>query len=635
MSESVESALRQANEELQSLYEGSAEGILVADADTRRFVRANPAICELLGYSEEEMLSLSVADIHPAESLPEVLERFEDMRQRRLKCTRNLPCLRKNGTVVYVDIAVSYLRCRVRPLLLGFFRDVTEQNRTIELLRAGEERYRLIADNVGDVIWTASLTLSDSENAAANGDVAAIVDAVLNRWRFSFVSPAAERVFGYTSEEVAGLSLRDITTPASHARIREAMIEEFIARSPGIEDRFQQHVLESEFLAKDGSSRWCEVVSTYVRDDKGLPTSVLGITRDISARRKAEQALREPESKLRSLFENLPDVVATVDRNASIYFVNRGAPGIDRKVLRKMSGLDLVAPEHREMCRRALQEAFETGLPQTIELQDIFGHWWSTRAILLAEEDDGEHALIICTDVTQERLATEAVDKEQRLLRQLLELHERERRLMAYEIHDGFAQQLTGALFRLQGFREAHARDPAEAWESFDSAVRLIGRAIDETRRLISGLRPPILDESGVIRAIEYLVCEDGKYDGPTIEFAHDVAFERLAPPLESAIFRIVQESLHNACRHSRSDRIRVELVQHGDRIHIDIRDWGVGFCTETVEEQRFGLQGIRERVRLLDGRIVIDSAPGKGTHIAVELPLVDSAGGPAPATVL
>jgi signal transduction histidine kinase len=158
----------------------------------------------------------------------------------------------------------------------------------------------------------------------------------------------------------------------------------------------------------------------------------------------------------------------------------------------------------------------------------------------------------------------------------------------------------------------------------------LISRSIDETRRLISGLRPPILDEAGIIQAIEYLVCEHGRQGGPKIEFVHDVAFERLAPPLESAVFRIVQESLQNACRHSRSDRVRVELVQRGDRIHIDIRDWGVGFSAETVEEQRFGLQGIRERVRLLDGRVVIESAPGKGTHIGVELPSVDRAEGSA-----
>ncbi len=112
------------------------------------------------------------------------------------------------------------------------------------------------------------------------------------------------------------------------------------------------------------------------------------------------------------------------------------------------------------------------------------------------------------------------------------------------------------------------------------------------------------------------------KDGGPEIEFEHDMAGERLPPPLENAIFRIVQESLNNACRHSRSDKIRVSLARRDNRICIDVRDWGVGFDPSAVEEQRFGLQGIRERVRLLEGSVAIESAPGEGTHIAVELPL-------------
>ncbi len=155
--------------------------------------------------------------------------------------------------------------------------------------------------------------------------------------------------------------------------------------------------------------------------------------------------------------------------------------------------------------------------------------------------------MAICTDVTGQRLASEGVKKEQQLLRRLLDIHEQERQLIAYEIHDGFAQQLAGALFRLQAFRETFARNPAEAWKGFDSGVHLVCRAIDETRRLISGLRPPVLDEFGVIEAVQNLVYEQNRAGGPEIEFEQDMAGERFPPPLENAIFRIVQESLTNA----------------------------------------------------------------------------------------
>jgi signal transduction histidine kinase len=147
---------------------------------------------------------------------------------------------------------------------------------------------------------------------------------------------------------------------------------------------------------------------------------------------------------------------------------------------------------------------------------------------------------------------------------------------------------------------------------------------MDEARRLISGLRPPILDESGIVAAVDYLICEHEKLGDPKIEFIHNVQFDRLALPLETAVFRIVQETLTNACQHSRSEKVRVELLQRRGHIQIQVQDWGIGFDPEKVEENRFGLQGIRERARLLGGLVSIDTAPGRGTRITTELPLLD-----------
>ena len=144
-----------------------------------------------------------------------------------------------------------------------------------------------------------------------------------------------------------------------------------------------------------------------------------------------------------------------------------------------------------------------------------------------------------------------------------------------------------------------------------------------EARRLISGVRPPILDEQGVVAAVDHLVNEERRKNGPRIEYLSKVEFNRLAPIMENAVYRIAQEALANACRHSRSKKIKVVLVQHGDQLRIEVQDQGVGFKLEDVEERQFGLSGIRERARLLGGQTTIESEPGKGTRIAVELPIV------------
>ncbi|MEN6405363.1 MAG: PAS domain S-box protein [Thermoguttaceae bacterium] len=633
MNQSSESAFRQIHDELSAIYDRSTEGILVIDPDTRRLVRANRAMSDFLGYAESELLSLSVDDIHPAKVMPDVVQVFADLRRGHPRSARNLVCRRKDGSLIRADVAACRLGDEPRSMILGLFHDATAQNRANELLRASEQRHRMIADNVDDMVWTVSLNLSDDEKVRAMTDTEAVVDAVLKRWRFSFVSSAAERVFGYAPSEVAGLSLRDITTEATFLKIRETMIRNVTDHFPTLDATAPQHVFEGQFLAKTSSPRWCEVVSAYLRDDDGMPTDLIGITRDITNRRAAERALRESESTLRGLFENLPDVVLMVDRAGIIRFANRGIGEIDRAGMLGGSGFQLLIPEHHPCVAEAIRRVFADGTLQRCDCQDIFGCWWACRIIAPPKDGDSQLATVIATDVTQRRMAAEAIQKEQQLLRRLLDLHERERQLTAYDIHDGFAQELTGALFRLQAFREAHAKRPETAWKDFDSAVRLLGRAIDEARRLISGLRPPVLDESGIVQAIEYLVCERATLDGPEVKFVHDVAFERLAPPLESTVFRIVQESLQNACRHSHSDKVRIELVQRGRRIHIDVRDWGVGFRTDQVEEQRFGLQGIRERVRLLKGCVEIESAPGQGAHIHVELPMVDRDGDVADAS--
>lgn len=214
------------------------------------------------------------------------------------------------------------------------------------------------------------------------------------------------------------------------------------------------------------------------------------------------------------------------------------------------------------------------------------------------------------------------MQENRRLIQELLDLQERDRQLVAYEIHDGFVQQATAALMHLRAFREMHGRDAEEAWETFDAAVRSVKESIDEARRLMAGLRPPVLDEAGVVAAIDYLSRDVHGGGTPQIEFSHAVQFDRLSPLVETTIFRIAQESLTNARRHSRSEKVRISLVQQGDRVRLEVQDWGVGFDPERVDNSRLGLQGIRERARMLGGLATIETSPDNGTRVVAELPL-------------
>ncbi len=224
-------------------------------------------------------------------------------------------------------------------------------------------------------------------------------------------------------------------------------------------------------------------------------------------------------------------------------------------------------------------------------------------------------------NVLERQKTDQELRREKEFLRELLDLQERERKLVAYEIHDGLAQKLAGALLRFQAVAPLCKQNQ----DTFDAGVDLLTQSVDETRSLISGLRPPILDESGVIAAIDYLVCEQQQHGCPDIVFKHQLHCERLAPPLETALFRIVQEALTNACRHSQSDKVHVTLKEENDQIRLSVEDWGIGFDPQKVPHERYGLRGIRERVHLLGGQATVHSTPNQGTRISVRLPLLQN----------
>lgn len=219
-------------------------------------------------------------------------------------------------------------------------------------------------------------------------------------------------------------------------------------------------------------------------------------------------------------------------------------------------------------------------------------------------------------------VANEQLLREQRLLKQSLKMHDRERQVIAYEIHDGLAQQLVGADMALQLAGGALGRE-GRAKTNYETGMDMLARCISETRRLIHGVRPPLLDEEGVVAAIRNLLTEDTHGDGPEPEFRHPANLQRMEPVLENAVYRIIQEAVTNARQHSGSDRIEVTLALEEDFLHLAVQDWGRGFDVKQKKGKAMGLRGIKKRAKLLGGRAKIESETGRGTRVLVDLPLV------------
>jgi signal transduction histidine kinase len=209
-------------------------------------------------------------------------------------------------------------------------------------------------------------------------------------------------------------------------------------------------------------------------------------------------------------------------------------------------------------------------------------------------------------------------------LRQGLDLQEQQRSLLAFEIHDGLIQYITAARLHLQTAVELAGGLGAEAAEQFGRGMAALQDAFEEARCLIGGLHPPTVEGVGLIAAVEALVEQQQSLGDVEIEFVAGKGFIGLSRFQETTIFRIVQEALTNARRHSGSPRIRVELSQEAGQIRVDVRDWGCGFDLQASFDG-YGLKGIRHRARVLQGDASITSSSGLGTHVAVQFPVTST----------
>jgi signal transduction histidine kinase len=195
-----------------------------------------------------------------------------------------------------------------------------------------------------------------------------------------------------------------------------------------------------------------------------------------------------------------------------------------------------------------------------------------------------------------------------------------DRQLISYDIHDGLVQYMTGAAMQLESIDRASIAD-LNSRSALEKAAALLHEAIADARRLVSGMRVAALEQEGLIGAIGRIIDETCRSAGIDVEFAPQLPPGQLDEGVENTLYRIAQEALGNLCRHSGTPRAKVTLDLDGSHARLVVRDWGRGFNVTAVPAHRFGLEGIRKRAELAGGQAEIQSAPGEGTTVTVELP--------------
>jgi signal transduction histidine kinase/DNA-binding response OmpR family regulator len=214
----------------------------------------------------------------------------------------------------------------------------------------------------------------------------------------------------------------------------------------------------------------------------------------------------------------------------------------------------------------------------------------------------------------------------QALSRRLVEVQEAERGHVARELHDETGQALSSLLLGLSLLEREAGQPEAVVARAVELAV-LADEMLENLHRLAMNLRPAALDHLGLVAALDQYGASLGHQHGLTVQFETvGLGEERLLPEVETAIYRIVQEALTNVLRHARATRVDVLLERRGDRVVTIVEDDGVGFDPGAAGESgRLGLFGMRERAKMLGGTLVVESTPGTGATVLVEVPYVDS----------
>ena len=359
--------------------------------------------------------------------------------------------------------------------------------------------------------------------------------------------------------------------------------------------------------------------------------------RDVTARKKAEKALRRSEAKYRELVQNANSMIVRFDTHARVTFFNEYAQKffdyteeeiIGRKITETL--LPAVDSDGRDILARLKDFFTEPEKYKNIALENIRRNGervvvaWTNRPIRGAEGKIIEF-LSVGVDITERRRARQMI---QTLTHELIKAQENERHKIARDLHDHIAQDLSSLKIGLQTIFNTRPGDNNDSREQSEKLIHLLQRSISEVRNLAYDLRPPGLDQFGLVRTL-FTYCEDfSDNSGIKIDFiAAGLDDLQLEADIQINLYRLIQEALYNVKKHADAKGVTIRLVASSPNLMLRIIDDGHGFDvhlwrSKSHREKRMGLQSMVERVGLLNGTIDIRSQPQKGTAIVITIPI-------------
>jgi hypothetical protein len=521
-------------------------------------------------------------------------------------------CLKSGKTKSFPELKYGdrFLSITIAPFPQGAIitsLDITEHKRAEEALQESEKRFKELWDNAPVAYHT--------------------LDA---RGIITSVNQTECKMLQYSSDEMVGRSVFEFILPEQQEEARRRFEQKISGR--GV-PRFVNRI----YVKKDGSKIYVVVDDILERDSKGKIIGVKSAVVDITERRKAEEALSESEEKYRTLTDN---VNVAVFRNRSgpkgrFIEVNPAMVKMfdykSKKEFLKLNVSDLYQNQgdRKKFSRKMLRDGFVKNEELKLKKNDGTPIVCSESTVVVKDEKGrAKYFDGIIEDITERKRVEEDLKESKEQMRNLAahlqSVREQERTFIAREIHDELGQSLTALKMDLFWLKNRTPADQKPLFEKTEQMTQLVDTTIQRVKKICSELRPRLLDDLGLLAAIEWQGEDFESHTGIKCEMTIDAQDMELDQDFSTAVFRIFQETLTNVARHADATRVKVGLREKAGRLELKVRDNGKGIPERKIfDPKSFGIVGMKERVYFLGGKIEIKGVQDKGTIIKMIIPLL------------
>jgi PAS domain S-box-containing protein len=576
----AEDELKQALEWQQVIFEGSRDAIFITYQDSH-FVAVNYSACDLTGYSREQLLKMQIPDIH---DLPD-LDAYRNYHQRILdgeEILSEAKVLRKDGKKIDTEFNNKCLLIGGKKYMHTIGRDITIRKK----LESNLKKFQLLSLNSRDIILF--IRTSDLQILEAN--------------------QAALTAYGYSREELMMKSVTDLRHPETMKDLQAQLNN---AATDGV-------LFETIHCRKDGTSFPVEINSCgmTIGEDRIL----LSIIRDITDRKLSEEEIKKNNLLRDVLLDNLPFATLVLKKHSrEIVACNKLALEAGA-IIGKTCYETLTQCDHScPFCKAP--DLWVTGKEQQVEAEYI-GKYWEGRWVPFSDDLYIHYIL----DITDNKVAEKELINAHEQLKQLYirqdEIKENERSTISREIHDELGQSLSALKIDL-GWTKKYVENNPEIKKRIDAMTDMVSDMIKTVQRISSDLRPGLLDDLGLVPAMEWYIHEFEKRTGIKCQFKSDIIQSNYEKQ-NLTLYRILQEGLTNVMRHSNAKNADINLYMADDFINLEISDDGTGLTPENISSSKsLGFIGIRERLNQFNGSLGIISSRDQGTRLTIKIPII------------